>query len=81
MAIFLKKQIITAKASQQYDIPTKILKLNSDSFGGRFCGNINQCISKSMFPSDLTLIWVGVLGAILRWGGEGGKITPFSEIR
>ena len=31
----------TAKASQQSDIPTKILKQNSDSFAGYFCGNIN----------------------------------------
>ena len=45
----------TAKASQQSDIPTKILKQNSDYFAGYFCGNINQCISKSMFPPDLKL--------------------------
>ena len=35
----------TAKASQQSDVPTKILKQNSDYFAGYFSGNINQCIS------------------------------------
>ena len=45
----------TAKASQQSDVPTKILKQNSDYFAGYFCGNISQCISKSMFPPDLKL--------------------------
>ena len=45
----------TAKESQQSGIPTKILKQNSDYFAGYFCGNINQCISKSMFPQDLKL--------------------------
>ena len=45
----------TAKASQQSDVPTKILKQNSNYFTGYFCGNINQCISKSMFPPDLKL--------------------------
>ena len=37
-----------AKASQQSDIPTKILKQNSDYLAEYFCGNI----SKSMFPPD-----------------------------
>ena len=50
-----KKNLNTAKASQQSDIPNKILKQNSDDFAGYFCGNINQCISKSMFPPDLKL--------------------------
>ena len=44
-----------AKASQQSDIPTKILKQNSDYFAEYFYENINQCISKSIFPSDLKL--------------------------
>ena len=42
-------------ASQQSDIPTKILKQNSHYFADYFCGNINQCISKSIFPPDLKL--------------------------
>ena len=45
----------TAKASQQSDIPTKILKQDSDYFAEYFYKNINQCISKSIFPSDLKL--------------------------
>ena len=45
----------TAKASQQSDIPTKILKQNSDYFAECFYENINRCISKSIFPSDLKL--------------------------
>ena len=45
----------TAKASQQYDIPTKILKQNSDYFAEYFYQNINQCMSKSIFSSDLKL--------------------------
>ena len=34
----------TAKAPQQSDNSTKILKQNSDYFTEYFCGNINQCI-------------------------------------
>ena len=45
----------TAKASQQSDIPTKILKQNADYFAEYFYENINQCISKSIFSSDLKL--------------------------
>ena len=54
MTIYIKKtnNLDTAKASQQSDIPTKILKQNSDYFAEYFCGNINQCILKSMFPPD-----------------------------
>ena len=44
-----------AKVSQQSDTPTKILKQNSDYFAEYFYENINQCISKSIFPSDLKL--------------------------
>ena len=44
-----------AKFSQQSDTPTKILKQNSDYFAEYFYENINQCISKSRFPSDLKL--------------------------
>ena len=45
----------TAKASQQYNIPTRILKQNSDYFAEYFYKNINQCISKPIFPTDLKL--------------------------
>ena len=45
----------TAKASQQSHIPTKILKQNSDGSTEYFYENINQCMSKSIFPSDFKL--------------------------
>ena len=43
------------KASQQFDIPTKILKQHSDYFAEYFYGNISQCILKLMFPQNLKL--------------------------
>ena len=49
------KTLDTAKATQQSDIPTKILKQNSDYFAEYFYENINQGMSKSIFPSDLKL--------------------------
>ena len=49
------KTLDTAKDFLQSEIPTKILKLNSDYFAEYFYENINQCISKSIFPSDLKL--------------------------
>ena len=50
-----KKNLDTAKTSQQSDIPIKIVKQNSDYFAGYFFGNINQCISKTIFPPYLKL--------------------------
>ena len=52
------KTLDTTKASQQSNIPTKTLKQNSDYFAEYFNKNINQCISKSIFPSDLKLAYV-----------------------
>ena len=52
------KTLDTAKASQQSNIPTKILKPNSDYFAEFFYENINHSISKSIFPSDLKLAGV-----------------------
>ena len=52
------KTLDTAKASQQSNIPTKILKPNSDYFAKFFYENINHSISKSIFPSDLKLAGV-----------------------
>ena len=49
------KTLDTPKASQQSDIPTKILKQDSDYFAEYFYENINQCMSKSIFSSDLKL--------------------------
>ena len=45
----------TAKEHQQSDIATKILKQNSNYFVEYFYQNMNQSISKSIFPSDLKL--------------------------
>ena len=45
----------TAKASQQSDIATNTLKQISDYFTEYFYDYIKQCISKSIFPSDLKL--------------------------
>ena len=39
----------------QSDFPTKVLKQNSDYFAEHFYENINQCVSKSIFPSNLKL--------------------------
>ena len=49
------KTLDTERTSQQSDIPTKNLKRNSDYFAEYFYENINQCISKLIFPSDLKL--------------------------
>ena len=50
-----KNNLDTAITFQQSDIPTKILKQDSNYFAGYLCGNINHGISKSMFPPDLKL--------------------------
>ena len=42
-----------AKASQQTDVPTKVLKQNSEYFAEYFFRNINYCIRKSVFPHEL----------------------------
>ena len=44
-----------AKASQQSDIPIRILKQISDYFAEYLYENINQCISISIFASDWKL--------------------------
>ena len=49
------KTLDTGKASHQSDILPKALKQNSDYFVKDFYENINQCISKSIAPSDLKL--------------------------
>ena len=57
MTIYLKKSNNpdTAKASQQSDISTKILKQNSDYFAEYFCKNIDQCILKSVLSPNFKL--------------------------
>ena len=47
------RKLQTTKTTQQNDIPTKILKKNSEVFAGYFQKDINFCIENSIFPSDL----------------------------
>ena len=47
------RNLDSAKASKQTDIPTKILKQNSEYFAKYFYNNINYCMENSNFPSDL----------------------------
>ena len=49
------KNLDNAKASQESDIPTKILKSNCEFFAQYFCENINYCICHSILPSNLKL--------------------------
>ena len=58
--LVLSKQIETEisllklnKASQYSDIPTKIIKENSDIFSNFICESINNSIKSSIFPSSL----------------------------
>ena len=46
----------TPKTIQQNEIPTKILKENSDVFARYFHENVNFCIQKSIFPSDVKVV-------------------------
>ena len=43
----------TAKAYQNANIPTKIIKLNKDIFTKFISNNFNQCIDESKFPYEL----------------------------
>ena len=43
----------TNKATQSTDIPTKLIKENSDIFGDFIFGNFNNCVSNSIFPNSL----------------------------
>ena len=47
------KNLDTVKASQESDIPTKILKTNCEFLAQYFCENINYCICNSILPSNL----------------------------
>ena len=53
----LKKvqKLNTSKASQQSDIPTKILRENDKFFARFFHENINLCLNHDIFPSDLKI--------------------------
>ena len=41
------------KATQQYDIPIKILKENSEIFSYILCRNFNNSLFSKVFPSSL----------------------------
>ena len=41
------------KATQNTDIPVRILKQNSDIFGSYICDFFNECVDKGVFPSIL----------------------------
>ena len=43
----------TNNATRNTDIPTKLIKENSDIFGDIFFGNYNNCVSSSIFPNFL----------------------------
>ena len=49
------KKLNTSKASQQSDIPTKILRENDEFFAKFFHENFNLCIDVDIFPSDLKI--------------------------
>ena len=52
----LQKQIWrldNKKASQNFNIPTKIIKENADIFAEYFCSSVNGLIKSSIFPSCL----------------------------
>ena len=47
------RKLQTTKTTQQNNIPTKVLKENSEVFARNFHKYINFCIENSIFPSDL----------------------------
>ena len=52
----LKKKLenlILEKATQNTDIPVRILQQNSDIFGNYICDFFNECVDKGVFPSIL----------------------------
>ena len=51
--IKLIKTLNVEKASQESDIPTKIVRLNDEIFGNFICKNFNYCLKKDEFPCVL----------------------------
>ena len=49
------KNLKANQATQNTDIPTKLIKENSDIFADFIFENLNDCISHSVFPSALKL--------------------------
>ena len=48
--IKLFKTLIVKKASQETDIPTKVVKLHADFFGNFICKSFSYCLKKGEFP-------------------------------
>ena len=46
------------KATQQYDIPIKMLKKNSEIFSYILCHNVNNSLFSKVFPSSLKKAYV-----------------------
>ena len=46
------KRLDVKKACQDTDIPTKVIKNNSDIFAYFFFLNLNSCMASTIFPSD-----------------------------
>ena len=46
-------QLNTAKACQNADTPTKIIKLNKDIFAKFISNNFKNCIDEGKFPYEL----------------------------
>ena len=52
------RNLDTTKSSQDTDIPTKIIKQNSDIFVSFICKSFNNMIDSSTFPAALKLAHV-----------------------
>ena len=48
-----KRQLDTRKAYQDTDVPSKLVKMNSDIFGDFLHQNFNDAIATSVFPENL----------------------------
>ena len=60
----------TNKATQSIDIPTKIIKKNSDIFGRFIFGNYNNYLSYSIFPNSLKN---AIITPVHKKGAKGSK--------
>ena len=47
------RKLYPRKATQNADIPVRILKQNSDIFGNYICDFLNECVDKGVFLSIL----------------------------
>ena len=61
----------TNKATQSTDIPTKLIKENSDIFGDFIFGNYNNCVFSSIFPNFLKN---AIITPVYKKGTKSSKI-------